>query len=138
MLVITLTKKLGTTCSLLKRSKNLKSQQTQLGPDQNFFLMMIMLVFKVMKSSVTVSNKAVVSKDDESVVVLMVAFMMNKVFILKTTTVVLVLIFIYDAKILRTLKIMSLRFIFMTKMMNNDMIMMAALILNKVFNGEEK
>ena len=99
---------------------------------------MIMLVFKVMKSSVTVSNKAVVSKDDESVVVLMVAFMMNKVFILKTTTVVLVLIFIYDAKILRTLKIMSLRFIFMTKMMNNDMIMMAALILNKVFNGEEK
>ena len=37
MLVITLTKKLGTTCSLLKRSKNLKSQQTQLGPDQNFF-----------------------------------------------------------------------------------------------------
>ena len=36
------------------------------------------------------------------------------------------------------IKIMSLMFIFMTKMMNNGMIMMAALMLNKVFNGEEK
>ena len=50
--------------------------------------MMIMLVFKVMKSSVTVWNKALVLKDDESNVVLM----MNKVLILKTTTVVFVMI----------------------------------------------
>ena len=47
--------------------------------------MMVMLVFKVMKCSVTVWNKALVSKDDESIVVLMVALMMNKVLILKTT-----------------------------------------------------
>ena len=50
--------------------------------------MMIMLVFKVMKSSVTVCNKALVLKDDESIV----ALMMNKVMILKTTTVVFVMI----------------------------------------------
>ena len=54
--------------------------------------MMVMLVFKVMKCSVTVWNKALVSKDDESIVVLMVALMMNKVLILKTTTVVFVMI----------------------------------------------
>ena len=49
---------------------------------------MIMLVFRVMKSSVRVWNKALVLKGDESTVVLM----MNKVLILKTTTVVFVLI----------------------------------------------
>ena len=69
--------------------------------------MMIMLVFKVMKSSVTVWNKALVLTDDESIVVLMVALMMNKVLILKTTTVVLVMMFIYDDDILTKIKIMS-------------------------------
>ena len=54
--------------------------------------MMIMLVFKVMKRSVTVWNKALVVKDDERIVVLMVALMMSKVLILKTTTVVFVMI----------------------------------------------
>ena len=48
------------------------------------------------------------------------------------------MMFIYDDDILMKMKIMSLMRIFMTKMMNNGMIMMAALMLNKVFNGEEK
>ena len=39
--------------------------------------MMVMLVFRVMKSSVRVWNKALVLRDDESIVVLMVALMMN-------------------------------------------------------------
>ena len=99
---------------------------------------MIMLVFKVMKSSVTVWNKALALKDDESIVVLMVALMMHKVLILKTTTVVLAMMFMYVDDILMKIKIMFLMFIFMTKITNNGMVMMAALMLNKVFNGEEK